>query len=230
MKPRVALTIAILILGIGAGLNADDFWKKKPYTEWTAEEVLKIIMDSPWARRFKTLSNTPIGARLGASGSGNQRQSEEAGSGRDRKREVIYIFRWSSSLAMRQAMGRLQVLQGQMTEQQVEQALEDAPLSHVIMVLATNPRVFRGVKEEQLREETVLRVEKREVSPDRVELIQEGNEQVMAIVFHFPREVEGRVLISDKVKSVRIKSKINQQRTEAKFDLKKMRLGNRSSL
>ena len=167
---------------------------------------------------------------MGEIGGGNQTQSKEAGSGRDRNREVIYIFRWSSSLAMRQAMGRLQVLQGQMTEQQVEQALEDAPLSHVIMVLATNPRVFRGVKEEQLREETVLRVEKREVSPDRVELIQGGNEQVMAIVFHFPREVEGGILISDKVKSVRIKSKINQQRTEAKFDLKKMRLSNRSSL
>src|SRR3989442_2465946 len=45
---RILLVAGLLV---PTTANADDFWKRKPASEWTVEEALKVLQDSPWARK-----------------------------------------------------------------------------------------------------------------------------------------------------------------------------------
>lgn len=43
-------TIGFLLLAVASAAAAQKVWESKPYTEWTKEEIIEIIGDSPWAR------------------------------------------------------------------------------------------------------------------------------------------------------------------------------------
>jgi hypothetical protein len=43
--------LALLLLSCAACLWAADFWTAKPYTDWSAKEIQKMMSDSPWAHR-----------------------------------------------------------------------------------------------------------------------------------------------------------------------------------
>src|SRR2546426_8604384 len=45
---RILLVAGLLV---STTAHADDFWKRKPASEWTVEEALKVLQDSPWARK-----------------------------------------------------------------------------------------------------------------------------------------------------------------------------------
>jgi hypothetical protein len=44
-------TSCILLLAAVLAARADEFWKHKPASDWTFEEALQILKDSPWAKR-----------------------------------------------------------------------------------------------------------------------------------------------------------------------------------
>jgi len=60
MEPYPQLTRRHLFLLTGAGLAglrldaaATDFWNKKPPSQWTHEEIDRLITKSPWAKDVK---------------------------------------------------------------------------------------------------------------------------------------------------------------------------------
>jgi hypothetical protein len=58
----------LLILALAARLHASDsdFWNKKPPTDWTPEEIDRLLKDSPWAKEITptyTSLPTPIDRR-----------------------------------------------------------------------------------------------------------------------------------------------------------------------
>jgi hypothetical protein len=46
-------------------LLAADVWKTKDYTQWTSEEVRKVLTDSPWAKQISVTSGRSGGQRRG---------------------------------------------------------------------------------------------------------------------------------------------------------------------
>jgi hypothetical protein len=48
MKRATLLVLAVVVLVSVA--NADDVWKAKPYQQWDAKDVQKILNESPWVR------------------------------------------------------------------------------------------------------------------------------------------------------------------------------------
>ncbi len=61
MKARFVI---ILWLCLATPALAGDFWKAKPYQQWTKEEVRRVLTDSPWARPdLDTRLNKVIGAQ-----------------------------------------------------------------------------------------------------------------------------------------------------------------------
>lgn len=66
--------LALLMLACALCLWAADFWISKPYTDWNAKELQKLMNDSPWARRV----DVPLGVRMPTVTS----QSEGGGRGR----------------------------------------------------------------------------------------------------------------------------------------------------
>lgn len=60
---KVALAFAATAV-VATVLTAADFWTKKPYAEWTDDELHKMVTDSPWAWRkgVETGQSGPEGA------------------------------------------------------------------------------------------------------------------------------------------------------------------------
>src|SRR5207253_9545603 len=53
---RILLVAGLLV---PTTAHADDFWKRKPASEWTVEEALKVLQDSPWARKQAVAAPRP---------------------------------------------------------------------------------------------------------------------------------------------------------------------------
>ena len=46
---------------VGAVVVAADFWETKPFTMWSAEEMQKVLTDSPWSRTVNVVVASPPG-------------------------------------------------------------------------------------------------------------------------------------------------------------------------
>src|ERR1700691_4314639 len=53
-KPFLQVTLAGSLCAVA--LFAADFWKTKDYTQWSSEEVTKVLTDSPWAKEISVSS------------------------------------------------------------------------------------------------------------------------------------------------------------------------------
>ena len=62
------LSRAIILLSLGAlVLLAEDFWTKKPYTDWSAKDAAKILSNSPWTHEVSVSlgSSSPMASPTG---------------------------------------------------------------------------------------------------------------------------------------------------------------------
>lgn len=55
-KQLVVALFALAMMSFGANVSAQKVWEKKSYEEWTGQETLGVLLDSPWAQ-FRTEPN-----------------------------------------------------------------------------------------------------------------------------------------------------------------------------
>jgi hypothetical protein len=79
MQRKLFLQVTLQVTLAGSlftvALLASDFWKTKDYTQWSSEEVTKILTDSPWAKEITVTSGQQgqqrrSGGRRGGMGGG----------------------------------------------------------------------------------------------------------------------------------------------------------------
>ena len=122
-------SIVLLLLALVLTTFPRDFWDEKPFTEWSEQQAIKLISDSPWARQL-----TVLGSILGAGRTVGNRSSElpnvatpsggrssgavmstgtslGASEGFAANDPVPVYVRWLSSVSVRQALGRLGQIQ-----------------------------------------------------------------------------------------------------------------------
>jgi hypothetical protein len=175
-------------------------WNKKPYTEWSEKESLKLLNDSPWGQT-QTLTDT---SQMTGQG--------RADSGQSRVQDVIKVnirIRFLSAKPMRQAISHLMELtnrekiSAQLAERLKAFAAADFPDYIVITVTSESDKASRLLQETQatfykltttdLKNNTYLlaggqRVFIKEYQPP-------GNDGLGAR-YIFPRLVEGKPFIS----------------------------------
>src|SRR5882724_11063439 len=61
-------------------LVAEDFWVKKPFTEWSVKDATKLLQNSPWSHEVSVGGAIP---REGGSGSGGRRGGGGMGGNND---------------------------------------------------------------------------------------------------------------------------------------------------
>ncbi|HEV8041502.1 MAG TPA: hypothetical protein VGP62_21685 [Bryobacteraceae bacterium] len=69
MQRKLFLQVTLVGCLCAVALLASDFWKTKDYTQWSSEEVTKVLTDSPWAKEITVTS-------------GQQGQQQRRGGGR----------------------------------------------------------------------------------------------------------------------------------------------------
>jgi hypothetical protein len=152
MKIKVILsTVLLVLLGVGV-VWAGEPWEDKPYTEWTAEDVNRVLQDSPWV--FAALRALPLapevtsdapaldagfgtGIPLGADSlrfPGSPAGLQTPARGRPRAETVNAAIRWDSSRTIREALARALQLAGQATPDQAAQWLAETPPHNEIFV------------------------------------------------------------------------------------------------
>jgi hypothetical protein len=85
---RLSAMIATMF-AVALSLFAEDFWREKPYTQWSQKEVDQILKDSPWAAEvtispeaiFDAMRGAGAGGRAGDDGRGGGRQGSQDGRG-----------------------------------------------------------------------------------------------------------------------------------------------------
>ena len=111
---RTLIGIVAVWLVASAALTAADFWQEKDFTAWTAQQVEKMLTDSPWARRVTvvigSLREGALDSFQGGDaglGGGGGRNSEGSTQVQGIRRVTVTVA-WISGLPARQALVRLQ--------------------------------------------------------------------------------------------------------------------------
>jgi hypothetical protein len=117
---RLGWLTLLLFPGLLLTIAAKDFWESKPFTQWTEEDAMKMLSDSPWVRTVSVLAGT-LGIEdtaqwpkdlpsLSTTGTGRQTASLVGMAGKISYGTTdfapLYIS-WLSSGRIRQALGRL---------------------------------------------------------------------------------------------------------------------------
>jgi hypothetical protein len=193
---------SVFVLGISAALAislfASDAWKTKPYEKWTAQEVQKILTDSPWAKPI-LLPNYPYlngdsretdkEIRIGkAYDPVADPLAEPSAHTRTFKPEGTFILRWNSSRTLRRALYRDAVLHG-LPPDFAQHYLIDSPDHLQLVLIAVGQTLLPPVEESSLSKETYIQLQPtgEKVYSNHVrirDMVDAGGDE--AYVFDFP--------------------------------------------
>ena len=134
--------IRVLVVSalIGAPLFAAKFWEKKPYEQWSQEEALKVLEDSPWGKVQKVhSSNSPP---PGIASPGPDTTPRDKGGG-DREssplnRRRLFNIRFQSAKPVRMALARLSLLYRRRDHRQAAELVQRRPFGDQYIVVAVS--------------------------------------------------------------------------------------------
>jgi hypothetical protein len=244
-------TVAALSLSVVMGLTivtwaGGDPWKSKPYQQWDAKDVLRIVNDSPWAKivhvdapwkrdsgASEAIGGVPVGGvrpSTGMGGMGAQPSSAPPNPGASGQNSQIpqaaFLVRWVSSRTIREALLRSSVLSGKTKEEDAEKELAVPTDTYQVFVAGPDMKPFAVIEEDELKRGTFLQTKKtkQRISPSSIQIERTPDGLgVQAIVFVFPRKSQtGESTIAADEKGADFNCVAGPVRIEATFDISKM--------
>ena len=235
MKRTAALVAAVGALS--ALTWAGEVWKEKAASAWTADEALKIVTDSPWAKTKAVMS----GRHATREGGGQPRPVR---SGRDRGAtsqapppsgqdwrlgpEDIpvenYLVRWESAKPVAEAFARLREL-GMDTSAGFQSPPPSLPADRYVITVKTlepphsGKDLLEGKEAVELIQRARLKTRRGEVSPK--EVLRSGLGANAAVHFLFPRERDGQPLLRAPSEVVEFVFKGERQTLKQKFHIER---------
>lgn len=238
-----ALSLLVFVgLAIATWAGGDP-WKSKPYQQWDAKDILRIVSDSPWAKVIHVdapWKNTAGGTddagavpvagvrpNMGSMGAQPSAPPDPGGSGRNSQiPQAAFLVRWVSSRTIREAVLRSSVLSGKTKEEDAEKELAVPTDTYQVFVAGPDMKPFAVIEEGELKRGTFLQTKKtkQKISPSSVQIERTPDGLgVQAIVFVFPKRSQtGESTIAADEKSAEFNCVAGPVRIEATFDISKM--------
>lgn len=237
MKLSLLAAVVLVAINVWAG----DPWQK-PYKQWDAQDVRRILNDSPWSkivkveRREKKQSLVAPEGAPAIAGAHEEEEDEQEEKEKDdnrersapekKKDEITFLVRWVSSRTLREASVRGQVLQGKIAETDAEKNLPPAAEDYELALVGTDMSAFQRSDESILRKKTYLvaKKSKQTINANQVEIVWAADgKRINAIIFHFPKtSVSGQAIVAPDEKEVRFASRAGDAEITASFDVQKM--------
>ena len=248
---RIAGVLAVAALA----LLAEDFWVKKPYTEWSDKDAAKMLTNSPWAHdvaidagagvemanssgRPGPRSGSDLPGAMGQSGEPgmggggnggmlNGRGSREVGGpGRGGASLTLHV-RWQSALPVRKAYVVAMLGHAKAESEQGKNYISQAVPYYVIAVAGLPAQMAARLSKENLSElaKTATLVRK-DKDPINAESAEKVDGEAGTIAFLFPKTSE--ITLDDK--EVEFVSKVGRIELRRKFKLKEMVVGDKLEL
>jgi len=233
---RLGWLALLLVSGVALSASGKEFWESKPFTQWTEEDAMKMLADSPWTRTVSVLAGT-LGIdqtaqwpkdlpSLSTTGAGRETASLAGMAGKNSYGTAdfapVYIS-WLSSGKIRQALGRLAQLRSQAPEAQVRKLLDQRPADYQIAIFGPLMSCFNDVSLEDLKEKTYL-VSKKDKSKKvflKNYAAPMDRSDYMA-VFAFERQLNGKPAFGPEDQEVEFAAQGKKVFLKASFKLAKM--------
>ena len=239
---RKFLVIATVFVAVNVW--AGDPWEKS-YKNWDAQDVGKILNDSPWSKPVETehkeekrrALEAPAGAPNVAGAPGVEEEEEgdddkdedkdrKSGNKEKKKDDVKFLVRWVSSRTLREASVRGQVLQGKIAEADADKLLPPPAEDYEIALVGTDMSPFQKADEAALRDKTFLRAKKskEKIVASQVEIVRGADgKRINAIVFHFlKKNANGQAAIAADEKDLKLVIRSGAVEIKVSFDPQKM--------
>ncbi len=231
-------------LGTSA-LPAADFWQKKNYSDWTAEEVTRMLWDSPWARKAPVRLKGD--AAIGGSGMGSGdmevdnpadmhgamdagRGDEEGGGGprgvgggrapaTPSPPRIEVIVRWQTALPIKQAIARFHYGDYAQTSWKIGKMLALQEPYYIAGIIGL-PQRLAGTNPDDLQSFATLKVGN--LPPIRAVAVM--NEKLMSaevnVYFFFPKLQAGAHVVTAADSEVEMRLDAPKMEIRRKFKLK----------
>ncbi|MGA7841983.1 MAG: hypothetical protein WCA34_13760, partial [Candidatus Acidiferrales bacterium] len=220
-----------------------DPWKTKPYQQWDAKDVRKVLDASPWAHSTQVeapwisagdAGDADSGSTSSQPGPGRPGPSPRTGpggSGADagggpQVALATFLVRWTSSRTVREAVLRNLILAGQIKEDAAAQQLAQPVESYEIVVAGPDMKPFQSADEKILEHGAYLmdRKTKQKIAPSSVKIQNsEDGKKIVSVAFIFPKKSDSGVsTISADVKVVDFLCVVTNVKIETSFDISKM--------
>jgi hypothetical protein len=188
----------LLFAGITLG---EDFWVKKDYTQWTEEEVRKIMTNSPWSK--ETTVNAPAGnfsgggpARSAAPVDVETKDGGGRGGGRSRaggdasstptQAQITLTVSWRSALPLRKAIVKSRIGASSEVPEDLKQSLSKEPGDYIVVVSGVPAVMARMIQDPVRLNRSSLKVGKRApIVPKSVDF--QARTQSVDVLFVFPK-------------------------------------------
>jgi hypothetical protein len=227
------LRVVILFAAVAIALCAGDVWSKE-YTQWSAEDVNRLLTDSPWARQVNALFSTaprevddtvvppPSASTANMGGTRGVTSGKwDGGVGRnidDSPPKLPVTIRWDSALPVREALLRSRLGDRLSAPGDSNEKLNQPEKDYIVTVigLLTNDQSKdrERVRKELMPAAKLVRAGKPAIRPENVEL----DASAGAIQVFFPRTVP--IGLNDK--EVTFQLQFGSMTIENKFRLKSM--------
>jgi hypothetical protein len=232
----VGVSAAVVSVGMLAWAGGDP-WKTKPYQQWDAKDVQKIITDSPWAKLLHVqapwlggaaeVDSAESGVRVGQPGvSVNAPEARQGGTSNPQALQAVFVVRWISSRTLREAAFRNEILSGRMKEEDAEKQLAQIPETFQVYVAGPDMAPFRKTDEAVLRNTAYVvgKKSKRKIMASAAQIQRGADGKIQSVIFVFPKKAEsGEGSIASDEKSVDFYCTIEGWvKIDANFDLSKM--------
>jgi hypothetical protein len=240
LAKSLALAVVAMLCVAATVLAGGDPWKSKPYKQWDAKDMQKILGDSPWSKvivvsaPWKTAGgggddDDSGGLKNGAGSRDNSIPSDALSGGVDQAGgppQAKYLLRWVSSRTVREALYHGAVVANQMKEDDADKQLAAPVEAYQILVLGPDMKPFRGADEKALKEGAFLtsKKTKQKIAAIGVQMARSSDgKAVKSILFSFPKKTaSGESTIAADEKSVDLLIAIGTVKIPATFDISKM--------
>ncbi len=229
-------------------LHAGEAWEKKPFTEWTASEAIKVLTDSPWSKlvmvqgpggqatvRTPSVLSSPTPSAERCSSCGGRGDvatpdsavfDSDSGWGSVPGRQVVYhrvlLF---SSARVRQALVRLAQLEGATVHPQILNGLQRPLEDYAIALAGPFVSAFQDASLAGLKASTYLRSRRKNGAKFDLKLFISPKERADGMaLFFFPRGAEGRPPFDVTDRQVEFVTGEGSKKIRASFKIDKMTL------
>jgi hypothetical protein len=226
----VACSLFILLAYAGP----KDFWATKPYTEWTAKEVEKILLkDSPWTNVL--LLNAPSSS--GSSSGGSSKGGGGGGGGGSEGPPPIYMNWYARPI--REAVARQMMLNvPNTTKEQLDGILNHKSAYYEVMLYGYIPggggsRTAKGAPDAALtkfKEDTYLLKKNNQRLPLANIVSPPPRARNAAYFLQFAQEIDGKPTLTPEDKEVTLVIRINDNVYRYKFKFADMMVNDKLEL
>ena len=197
---RIALLgmAALLLAGVALG---EDFWVKKDYTQWSPEEVKKIMTDSPWAKDVaasvpSNLLPRPAAAAVDPTAAPT-RQSRSLPPDRDNPPTdslVSLTVSWRTALPLRKALVKGRIGASTEVPEEAKQLLAKDQEEYIIVVSGLPAYMAKSLQGESANRSALKVGKKAPIMPKGVDF--QTRTQTMDVFFSFPKSTP--IVLDDK--------------------------------